>query len=1171
MSCRRALNGVLALLVTVLAGAGPAAAQEKSGPVTSPPSPVEDVVHHRKGWEPKEDEEFEIDADEPGAYSDTVRLTDRSAKARPVLGTMQRSGAMGTADLRQLLPGVPFKRDRERRENEGPTPHPVLLPGTEGTASAVEQEPGGGILRATPQPAAPAPAPIASFDGLDSTFAQGYPPDNTGDVGPAHYIEAINSSIGIFDKATGTRLVGLSLDSFMGQGNFGNLCDNNNYGDPVVLYDSFEDRWIITDFAFSTDTSGNVTSNVYQCFAVSRTGDPVSGGWYFYSDMTSDALPDYPKFGVWTDGIYRSANNFGPGTNGGSFVGSRAWAYNKAQMYAGAATVQIVQFDNPDASDFTLLPSNARLQTGTPPTGRPNYFVSLSQYLNSQNVYAFKVDWDRPTLSTFALVGQPLASNSWANASPPNNPTPKNALDALGIRAMMQNQYTNIGGVESLWNSHTVRRASTGSNVPRWYQINVTGGSVAANDVQSTNWDPDAANTNYRWMPSLAVDRAGNMAIGYSLSNSTTNPKIMYAGRLAGDPVNTFSQTEQTLIAGTGAQTGNCGSSACARWGDYTTMTLDPDGCTFWYVNEYYTSNDLKFRTRIGAFRYPSCTPVGSGGTISGTVTGNPGGTPIAGASVQLGSRVATTDASGFYSFTVPAGTYPVEIASAAGYNAVSATSLVVADGGSTTQDFSLSAAPAGACYTDTTQSDFQTGALTNIDLGSSPGDALLTSTSRLLSAKQETDSGSGSTFTNTTWSAQTFTATASGQLTGADIGMFCNNCSGANPDITVSVRAVSGNLPTGADLATATLPGFNDGGVGGFKSVTFATPVSITSGTQYALVVRSVSLRGSGSYIYSVSNTSGANPYSGGRNATSTNSGTSWSGQTRSLVFRAYVTVPRTYSASGDLVSNAKDANPAPGYTSTWNTLNWTGATPAGTTLRFQAAGSNLPTGPFAFVGPGGSAATYFNSGDSLGQFNGKRYLKYRAYLATSNTANSPVLSDVSLCSTNQPPAPVATKLAFTQQPPASSSANAPFAVKVAVQDAGGNVVTGDTSAVTLALSGGTAGASLVGTATVNAVGGIATFPNLSVDLAGSAYKLVASDGSLAGATSDPFDIVPNTYTVGGTVSGLSGAVSLKLDGTNPTTTQTQAFTSNGAFAFTTSLSHGSGWTVSVASQPVG
>src|SRR5205814_6915329 len=180
--------------------------------------------------------------------------------------------------------------------------------------------------------------------------------------------------------------------------------------------------------------------------------------------------------------------------------------------------------------------------------------------------------------------------------------TPANAADVLQIRAMAAPQYTNQAGVESVWVAHTVQRgvsanntcspaATTGGNATvRWYQANVSGGTIAANVTQGSSFDPEGANTFFRFMPSLAVDRVGDMAIGYTKSNSTTNPQVKYAGRFAGDPANTLGQSEQTLINGTGSQSGNCGSSACTRWGDYSGMALDPNGCEFWETGEYYST-----------------------------------------------------------------------------------------------------------------------------------------------------------------------------------------------------------------------------------------------------------------------------------------------------------------------------------------------------------------------------------------------------------------------------------------------------------------------------------------------------------------------------------------------------------------------------------------------------
>ncbi|HEV8579624.1 MAG TPA: carboxypeptidase regulatory-like domain-containing protein [Thermoanaerobaculia bacterium] len=911
---------------------------------------------------------------------------------RPTELEMRRAGS-SSRDLRTLPRTRP--RKEERPEREEPPLNPVELPGF--------------VPQSAPLipvvAAAAAPPPIANFPGLDfATWGNGHPPDTVGDVGPVYYIQAINTSLGIFRKSDGVRVAALGFNTFMSQGNFGNLCDTNNFGDPVILYDSFEDRWVITDFAFQL--SGGAVVNppgAFQCFAISKTGDPVTGGWNFYSLNITDALNDYPKLGIWPDGIYMAANMFGFPA-GGSFMGSRVWAFNKAQMYAGEPTVQVVSFNAPVA-DFTLLPSNARLQTGTPPPGTPNYFVSTWEFLNALTVYKLHVDWDKISTSTFTGPDTPMAATSWPNAAVPNAPSQGgNNLDVLQIRAMMQNQYSNIGGVESLWVPHTVRRQNTsGFAAPRWYQVNVTGGTVAANLPQAATWDPDGANVMYRFMPSLAVDRAGDMALGYSTSNTTTKPAIKYAGRLAGDPINTFSQTEQLLFQGTGTQTGTCGGSTCIRWGDYSAMSLDPDGCTFWYTNMHYLVDGLNHQTQIGSFAYPSCTPVGAGGTLSGTVTATLGGAPISGATINFGSRTTTTNGSGFYSFSnVPAGTYPSETASAPGYNSSTATNIIITDGNTTTQDFSLDTTPPSACLTDTTQTEFQRGVPANTDLTTSPGDVKLVDATTI--DQQNTTLGtSGVGITVTTWGGQTFTPTITGPVTQVDINLFCSGCTGTTPNLTLSLRATSGGLPTGADLASATITGFNNGAAV-FYTATFGSPIVLTAGTQYAIVIRPTANPSPGTYALTRSGTAtlGANVYAGGTRVSGATSGTVWSipttgGVTTDAGFKVYV---RTGFASGNFVSSPKDSNPAIGFYPLWTTLSWNATTPAGTTLQFQVAGSNNSFGLFNFVGPDNTAATFFTtSGASLSQFNGFRYLKYKAYLTTTDNTMTPSVTDVTAC----------------------------------------------------------------------------------------------------------------------------------------------------------------------------
>ncbi|MCU1310192.1 MAG: hypothetical protein JWO20_1317 [Candidatus Angelobacter sp.] len=907
----------------------------------------------------------------------------RHAKEYRLLRAKSFSG-----DLRTLPQTRPDQMELPDRED----PESNAIPYPDATSDAVDPNPNAIV----PAVNVPAPATNIAFEGLDfQNWGAGHPPDTNGDVGKDYYIQSVNTSLGIYRKIDGVRVAAFTFNTFMSQGHFGNLCDTNNFGDPVVLYDTFEDRWVITDFAFML--SGGAVVNPpgnFQCVAVSKTGDPVSGGWNFYSINTTGGLGDYPKFGVWPDGIYMSTNMFDYPA-GGSFQTARVYAFNKAQMYAGAPTVQVASFDAP-AGEFSLLPANARLQSGTPPTGSPNYFSVVWQFTNAISVYKFHVDWNSISTSTFTGPFITIAPASWA--SPPSTVTESGgtALDTLAVRLMMQNQYTNIAGTESLWNVHTVRGSVTTQAAIRYYQVTVTGGTVAGSTTQAATFNPDTAS---RFMPSVAVDRAGNMALGYSASSSTIFPAIRYAGRLSTDPVNTLSQTEQSLVEGTGAQ-----SASFTRWGDYSAMSLDPDGCTFWYTNEYYKVTGVNDNTRIGSFNFPGCTKVANG-TLSGTVISTATGNPINGATVSLGSRTTTTDATGVYTFSgLPAGTYPSITASNAGYSSVTVNSVVVNENATTTQNFSLATAPTTACVTATTQADFQTGVPTNVDLTTSPGDVILLNTPTI-DQQNTTLSNSGVGITTTTWGGQTFTAGVTGQLARVDINLFCSGCTGTSPNLTLSLRAVSGGFPTGADLATATLPG-NPSGASSYFTGNFASPPTLTAGTTYALVVRPTANPSAGIYALTRSAT---NVYAGGTRVSSSDSGTTWtapltSGATTDAGFKTYMATG--FKPSGILVSGLKDANPAPGSNSQWNSIAWTASTPAGTGVTFQAAASNSAAGPFSFVGPDNTAGTFFTSGGSLAQFNGNRYLKYQAALSTSNSAATPALNDVTVCYNDVAPA---------------------------------------------------------------------------------------------------------------------------------------------------------------------
>ncbi len=467
-------------------------------------------------------------------------------------------------------------------------------------------------VESAPAQVAAMPTPISTFIGLSFNdrcpapsgpfCGQGYPPDTVGDVGHAHYIQSVNTAVGIYNKA-GTLLSSFSYENFWTGAGTGTPCDGNtstprHRGDPTVLYDATTSRWIFSDFAWTDLVNGPY----YQCFAVSKTSDPLTGGWWLYALTTSATLlADYPKVGLWSDGIYMSANMFDitDAFGNANYAGARVWALNRADMESGAALRSFTS--GLSTSYFSLLPSNVR--GAMPPAGRPNFFVANSA-TSAYNLYVWQ--YTVAPAWTSAVLSAPTSISQVTYSMPPNT-VPElggNALDTIGDRLMMQNQYRNIGGAESLWVTHIV------GNPPgiRWYQINVSGGTVNGTPVQQATFTNGADGLS-RWIPSLAVDHSGNMAVGYSVSSSAMKPAIRWAGRLVTDTVSTLGQGEATMFAGAGAQTNNCGGALCTRWGDYSAMSIDPvDDCTFWYTDEYYAVNGGNWNTRIGRFKFPSCT-----------------------------------------------------------------------------------------------------------------------------------------------------------------------------------------------------------------------------------------------------------------------------------------------------------------------------------------------------------------------------------------------------------------------------------------------------------------------------------------------------------------------------------------------------------------------------------
>ena len=456
------------------------------------------------------------------------------------------------------------------------------------------------------------PAPDQSFNGISfpGVACNCAPPDTNGEVGATQYVQTVNEGFQVFDKTTGASLLGPSGIQTIWQG-FGGVCETNGNGDPVVLYDQLADRWVITQFA-----GASVPTD--ECIAVSTTGDATLS-YHRYAFHLGSNFFDYPHLGVWPDAYYMSMNVFN--SSGTAYLGPQPFAFDRSKMLAGLPATFITTGITGGSLEETYLPAD--LEGGTlPPAGAPGVFVEWPGG-GTYRVFRFNADFATPANSTFTLAAAPAANGfsqlCAATRSCVPQPSTTSRLDGIADRLMFRLSYRNFGTHDSVVGNFTV--SSGGVAGIRWFELrNTVGGPVTV--FQDSTYQPD---TTWRWLGAAAMDRDGNLAIGYSASSATVFPSLRYAGRLSTDPVNTLGQGEATLFAGLGSQSGTS-----SRWGDYSSLTVDPiDDCTFWFTSEYYPAGVTQFnwRTRIGSFRFAQC---GSQPTPTPTATPTPTPEPTA-------------------------------------------------------------------------------------------------------------------------------------------------------------------------------------------------------------------------------------------------------------------------------------------------------------------------------------------------------------------------------------------------------------------------------------------------------------------------------------------------------------------------------------------------------------
>jgi hypothetical protein len=450
---------------------------------------------------------------------------------------------------------------------------------------------------------------------IDGVASVGYvPPDTNISVGNGQIVETVNVDYAIYSTFDGSQIQGPAaihaIFAAASGGNGGNndVCASVDGGDPIVLYDKIDNKWIISQLAYNSSFSDN-----HFCMAISETAN-ATGKYYAYDFPFNTNLPDYPKLGIWADGsfsstaphagVYFSANIF---AHGSRFTGAEMCAFplsNVSTLPASGITFSCAQNGS---SVYSLLPADLE---GVPslsgsssaaPSGTSEYYLQFSGS-NTLSLYQFTPNFGSTggTVSGPFNISVPTFHEACGGGACVPQATTSQQLDSLGDRLMYRLSYRNYGTSQSMVVTHSVQDSSSSNQTGiRWYQLaNASNGwSVAQRGTYGLN------DGNYRWMGSIAQDKKGDIGVGYSVSSSAIFPGLAFTGRTPTDTPNDL-ELEDFQNIGAGAQT------SVNRWGDYSSVSVDPaDDCTFWYANEYLKSSGsyTNWGTYIVGFKFGAC------------------------------------------------------------------------------------------------------------------------------------------------------------------------------------------------------------------------------------------------------------------------------------------------------------------------------------------------------------------------------------------------------------------------------------------------------------------------------------------------------------------------------------------------------------------------------------
>jgi hypothetical protein len=497
---------------------------------------------------------------------------------------------------------IPLRPDR-RRSTTAPVATPTVAPpmatiGAEG--AAVEQ---------TAEGTRPPAALVGSFDGLGAGFegpqgkaAARNPSDNSLGVGPNEIVQIVNSRMAIFTKKgakypeTGKALFGPVITNTLFAG-FGGPCEKQISGDAVVRYDQLADRWLFVLPIFRKPTD-QPNAPYGMCYAVSTGPDPM--GSYYRYEFNRPLFPDYPRPAIWRDGYYL------PTSTGDTVIQKHVCAADRNKMLKGLPADEQCQIID-GVSFLNCADIDGRK---LPPAGMPEIVMAaggtqLHEIFEDNGIYAWKysVNWNDPSQTKLsgpekiAVAPYHFLCNGQLSKCVPQ-PGTDVRLDSQGDKLMQRLVYRNYGRYQSIVASHSIDTKADGGGV-RWYELRLDRSGTLQLFQQGT-YAPDG---DFRWMPSIGMDRKGDIGVGYSFGGASSYPGQRFAARMAGDPKGQMTLHETVLAEGEASQTNTL------RWEDYTTLDIDPsDDCTFWYVGDYFKKGEEDYSTRIGGFQVPGCT-----------------------------------------------------------------------------------------------------------------------------------------------------------------------------------------------------------------------------------------------------------------------------------------------------------------------------------------------------------------------------------------------------------------------------------------------------------------------------------------------------------------------------------------------------------------------------------